>query len=68
MTVETIVSLITNNGAMVAMLIYLLIKDSKMSQANAELTMKNNEILNRVDETLKLIKSYILGINEDDNK
>lgn len=53
---------------MVAMLIYLLIKDSKMSQANTELTMKNNEILNRVDETLKLIKSYILGINEDDNK
>jgi len=68
MTVETIVSLITNNGAMVAMLIYLLIKDSKMSQANAELTMKNNEILNRVDETLKLIKSYILGVNDDDNK
>lgn len=68
MTVETIVSLITNNGAMVAMLIYLLIKDSKMSVHNAELTLKNNEILNRVDETLKLIKQYILGISEDDNK
>ena len=68
MTVETIVSLITNNGAMVAMLIYLLIKDSKMSAQNAELTLKNNDILNRVDETLKLIKQYILGISEDDNK
>lgn len=68
MTVETIISLITNNGAMVAMLIYLLIKDSKMSTQNAELTLKNNEILNRVDETLKLIKQYIIGISEDDYK
>lgn len=68
MTVETIVSLITNNGAMVCMLVYLLIKDSKMSTQNAELTLKNNEILTRVDDTLKLIKQYILGISEDDNK
>lgn len=68
MAIEDLVSLITNNGAMVAVLIYLLIKDSKMSQINNELTMKNNEILTRVDEALKLIKNYILGYTDNDNK
>lgn len=68
MAIEDLVCLITNNGAMVAVLIYLLIKDSKMSQINNELTMKNNEILTRVDEALKLIKNYIIGYTDNDIK
>lgn len=61
MELETIIALITNNGLAIGVVVYLLWERTKFMD-------KITECLTKLEETTALIKNYIMGYNDNDNK